>query len=111
MKAQRKEFVIRGDTLKRAKSFKYLGRWMGKDDHDGRAVRAQLLKACKVWARLGNVLKGENVLLRVSGMFFKAVVQAVLLFRSKTWYLIPALLARLDGFQIKASYRMVCKIG
>ncbi len=39
-------------------------------------------------------------------MFFKAVVQAVLLYGSKTWCLSPALLARLDGFQIKAGYRM-----
>ena len=39
-------------------------------------------------------------------MFFKAVVQAVLLYGSETWCLSPALLARLDGFQIKAGYRM-----
>ena len=52
---------------------------MGEDDHNGRAVRAQWLKACKVWARLGNVLKGKNVSPRVNIMFFKAVVQAVLL--------------------------------
>ena len=79
---------------------------MGEDDHDGRAVRAQLLKARKVWVRLGNILKDENVSPRVNGMFFRAMVQAVLLYRSETWYLTPALLARLNGFQIKAGYRM-----
>ncbi len=52
VRAQRREFTIRGDTLKQAQSFKYLGRWMGNDDHGGHAVQAQLLKARKVWARL-----------------------------------------------------------
>ncbi len=39
-------------------------------------------------------------------MFCKAIVQAVLLYGSKTWCLTPALLARLDGFHICAAYRM-----
>ncbi len=42
-------------------------------------------------------------------MFYKAVVQAILLYGSETWCLSPALLARLEGFHIKAAYRMACE--
>jgi hypothetical protein len=104
--AQRREFVISGDTLKRAESFKYLGRWLSEDDHDGRAVRAQLTKARTTWARLGKVLRGEYASPRICGKFYKSVIQAVLLFGSETWCLTPALQARLDGFHIRAAYRM-----
>jgi hypothetical protein len=39
-------------------------------------------------------------------MFYKAVVQAVLLFGSETWCLTPTARKRLEGFQVRASYRM-----
>jgi hypothetical protein len=39
-------------------------------------------------------------------MFYKAVVQSVLLYGSKTWNLTTAVLARLEGFHIHAAYRM-----
>ena len=51
-------------------------------------------------------MRGENTSPRVCGMFYKAVVQVILLYGSETWCLSPALLARLEGFHIKAAYRM-----
>ena len=39
-------------------------------------------------------------------MFYKATVQAVLIFRSETWCLAPATLKRLEGFHVKAAHRM-----
>ena len=36
----------------------------------------------------------------------EAVVQSVLLFGSETWTLTPRLLAALEGFQLRAAYRM-----
>ena len=39
-------------------------------------------------------------------MFYKATVQAVLLFGSETWNVSTAMLARLEGFHIRAAYRM-----
>ncbi len=81
-RAQRREFVISGDTLRRAESFKYLGRWLGEDDQDGPAVRAQLVKARAVWARVSNVLRSKNASPCISSMFYKALVQAILLYGS-----------------------------
>ena len=104
--AQKREFRVYGDTLRRVESFKYLGRWLSQADDDARAARAQLVKARRVWARLGKVLQTENASPRTSGKFYRAVVQAVLLYGSETWCAGPALLARLEGFHLRCCYRM-----
>jgi hypothetical protein len=55
---------------------------------------------------MGQVLLGENTSPRVAAKFYKAVVQAVLLYGSETWNLTKAALARLEGFHIRAAYKM-----
>ncbi len=59
-----------------------MGQWLDEDDHDGCAVQAQLVKARAVWARVSNVLRSENASPRVCGMFYKTVVQEILLYGS-----------------------------
>ena len=63
-------------------------------------------KARGTWARIGQVLRREIAPPRVSAKFYKAIVQSVLLYGSETWVLSPAALARLEGFHIRAAYRM-----
>jgi hypothetical protein len=48
----------------------------------------------------------ENKPPTVSAMFYKAVVQSVLLYGSKTWNLTTTALVQLEGFHIHAAYRM-----
>ena len=48
----------------------------------------------------------DNATPRVSGMFYKVTIQAVLLFGSKTWTLTPSALKQLEGFHVKAAWRM-----
>ena len=55
---------------------------------------------------MGQVLHGENTSPRVAAKFHKAVVQAVLLYGSEKWNLTKAALARLEGFHIRAAYKM-----
>ena len=86
--------------------FKYLGRLLANDDGDLRTVRKNLKKARWVWARLQNVLESEGAEPRVCGMFYKAVVQSVLLYGCETWIVTPAILRMLTGFQIRAAWRM-----
>jgi hypothetical protein len=52
------------------------------------------------------VLRRENIAPWVAAKFYKAVVQSVLLNGSKTWNLPKAVLARLEGFHVRAAYRM-----
>jgi hypothetical protein len=62
-----------------------------------------------VWARISQVLHVENTTPRVAAKFYKAVVQSVLLYGSKTWNLTRAVLAQLEGFHVRAAYKMVRK--
>ena len=49
--------------------FKYLGRLIAFDDDDTQAVRGNLAKARRVWARISRVLRAENTSARVCSMF------------------------------------------
>jgi hypothetical protein len=86
--ALRRQFTIHRDMLERVEVFKYLGRLLlAQDDNDTQVIRQQLRKARGVWARVGQVLRGENVGPQIAAKFYKAVIQAVLLYGSKTWNL------------------------
>ena len=104
--ALRQQFTVHGEVLERVEVFRYLGRLLFQDDDDVQAVRNQLSKARSTWARIGQVLRRENAPPRVSAKFYKAIVQSVLLYGSETWVLSPAVMARLEGFHIRAAYRM-----
>ncbi len=107
--ALRQQFTVHRDVLKRVKVFKYLGRMMAQDDDDIQAIRAQLRKARATWARVGQVLRSENVLPFAAAWFYQAIVQAILLYGSKTWVISWTALARLEGFHIRAAYCMAEK--
>jgi hypothetical protein len=51
----------------------------------------------------GHGLRSENATPRVAAKFYKAVVQAVLLYSSKTWNLTKAELARLERFHVQVA--------
>jgi hypothetical protein len=59
-----------------------------------------------MWARVRQVLHRENASPRTSAKFYQAIVQSVLLYKSKMWVLSKAVMARLEGFHIRAAYRM-----
>ena len=82
--ALRQLFYVEGEVLEKVESFRYLGRILAQDDEDVRAVRSQIKKARGTWARVGQVLQADNTLPKVSAMFYKAVVQSVLLYSSKS---------------------------
>ena len=52
------------------------------------------------------MLRSENVSPFIAAKFYKAIVQAVLLYGRKTWVLSPMALACLEGFHLRAAYRM-----
>jgi len=107
--ALRQQFSVNGEALERVEVFKYLERLLAQDDDNIQAIRTQLRKARGTWAHVGQVLRAENVPPRVAAKFYKAVVQVVLLYDSKTWVLSTAALASLEGFHIRAAYRMAVR--
>ena len=82
-KALEAKFFAYGVELERVEFFKYLGQLIADDDENTQAVRGNLKKARRVWARISRVLRAENACPRVCGMFYKATVQSVLLFGSE----------------------------
>jgi hypothetical protein len=94
----------------RVEVFKYLGWLLAHDDNDTQAMQANLATACKSWGQVSCVLKAKNTLPKVCGMFYKATVQAVLLFGSELCKLSPLSLKILEGFPIRAAHCMAGKI-
>ncbi len=95
--------------LEKVDLFQYLGQILAQNDDEIWAVRQQIKKARAIWARVGQVLTAENTPPKVSAKFYKAVLQSVLLYGSKTCNLTTTALARLEGFHICAAYRMAEK--
>ena len=58
-------------------------------DDDWPEVAGNLAKARKSWGGLQGILSREGATKRVSGNFFKAVVQQVLLFGAEIWVVSP----------------------
>ncbi len=97
---------MHGDVLEKVKVFRYLGCLLLKDDNDVQAMQSQLCKVRGTWARVGQMLRMENALPRTTAKFYKAIVQSILLYGSKTWVLSKAIMARLKGFHIHVVYQM-----
>ena len=62
---------------------------MTAGDDDWLAVARNLVRARKSWGRLARILSREGADKKVSGTFFKAVVQQVLMFGAERWVLTP----------------------
>ena len=105
-RAQEETFSAYGVELDQVEVFKYLGRLLASDDNDSQAMRSNLKKARRCWSRISRVLRAENAEPRVCGMFYKATVQAILLFGSETWNLSPSAIKCLEGFHLRAARRM-----
>ncbi len=99
-------FCANREDLERVEVFKYLGRLISFDDADNQAMRSNLKKAQGCWARVSHVLRAENATPKTCGIFYKATVQAVLLYGSETWSLSPSSMKRLERFHIRAAWRM-----
>lgn len=72
-------------------------------DDDRPAAAIQLRKARVRWARLARVFRQEDIQPRVVSIFYKVIVQAVLLFGSETWDMSLSMLARFDAFHARVA--------
>ena len=84
-------------------SFKYLGRVMIEGDDNWPSVSGNLWKSRKSWVRITRILSQEGTDPKVSRIFFKAAVQAVLLLRADTWVLTPRIKRALSILQHKVA--------
>ena len=91
-------FKLGEKELERVGEFTYLGRTLSSDDSDFAALRKNMAKARTRWANVSKVLKADGAPRKARAMFYKAVVQTVLLFGSETWVLTTPMKKLLDGF-------------
>ena len=96
--ATRVSFKVGGEPIKRVSVFKYLGRLLSEDDDDNHAALRQLHRAKEKWRRFSAVLRSQGATPRTRGYFYKAVVQAVLLYGSESWTLTEYTLKMLRSF-------------
>ena len=83
-----------------------MGKVMTSGDEDCPAVAGKLQKARKKWGRMSRILIREGADPKVSGNFFKAVVQLVLLFGGDMWVVIPKMERALNIFQQRVTRRL-----
>ena len=76
-------FQAYGEPLDSVTNFKYLGRVLMAGDDNWLDETCQLQKARKSWVRMSRILSWGGAEPKVLGHLFKAVVQAVLLFRGR----------------------------
>jgi hypothetical protein len=96
-------FTVSGIQLERVNQFKYLGRLLDEDDKDGPAVQANLEKARQKWGRIGRILSREQATPRIMATFYKAIIQAVLLYGSESWVLTKSMMQKLRSFHQKCA--------
>ena len=92
-----RDFSAYGRPLGMVTSFKYLGRVISATDDDWSALVSKLAQAKTVWRRMSRILSREVATPRVSGFFFKAVIQVVLIFEAENWVITPRMGTALGG--------------
>ena len=70
-------------------------------------VVGNLSRVGAVWKRMTRILSREGAEPRVSGIFFKAVIQEVLLLNSEAWLFTPRTGRALGGFHNQAVRRLM----
>ena len=100
------QFTAKGSQLERVPTFRYLGRPLSMTDDDWPAIYRNLTRARQKWGRFSRLLKREGANPRISGMFYKAVVQSVLLYGCETWVITPKVLSVLGGFHNKVARQL-----
>ena len=70
------------------------------------AILRNIKRERQVWGRISKVIAKDSVPAPVAGMFYQAVVAAILLYGSETWVAPPHELRALEGFHVEAARRI-----
>jgi hypothetical protein len=91
-------FRVKDQPIESVDEFRYLGRIIMSTDKDEPALKRNLTRARQQWAKIRRILCRDGARPRVSAMFYKAVVQTVLLYGSETWCISGAMMSVLNVF-------------
>lgn len=108
--ASKMVFTIGNTPLETVTKFKYLGRPISSTDDDWPAIHLNLSKARSQWGMVSKVLRREKAAPKIAAMFYKAVVQSVLLYGAETWVVTPTVLQKLGGFHKRIARQLANKM-
>ena len=103
------QFFVSGQPIKRVSRFRYLGRILSDDDDDNHAALRQLNRAKEKWAQFNAILRSQGASPCVRGYFYKAVVQAVLLYGSESWTLTESTLCLFRSFHSRVARHLTSR--
>ena len=78
-------------------NFKYLWRPLYQTDDAWTVVSQSIIRLRFVWGMLGLLLQQEGADPKVAEMFYRAVIQALLIFGDETWVLLAAMEIKVKG--------------
>ena len=97
-------FNVSGEEIIMVKEFKYLGRVLTHNDNDLAAIERQLKKARGVWGKIGKIIrKKSNCNPRIMSIFYKVIVQTVLLYGSESWVMSSLARNKVNAFHNRCS--------
>jgi hypothetical protein len=107
-------FYVGTVPLDNVTEYKYLGRPLSADDSDDAAVSLNISKATRAWFGMYRILSYDGADSKTMARFYLAVVQAKLLYGSKTWVLSKHLLDCLERFHARCArymaHRHICHL-
>jgi hypothetical protein len=106
IRAHRQTFQVQDQPIKAVTNFRYLGRIITSNDNDWLAAHRNLHKARQRWAQIARILTRESATPRISALFYKATIQTVLLYGSKTWVISNEILQMLTSFHHAIARRL-----
>jgi hypothetical protein len=104
-KAREVIFTVVGVPIDSERWFVFLGRLLSTDEDDWPVVLRNMVNAWQRWAYISWILRREGSTPRISAMFYKAVLQTVLIFGSEPWVLTPSMLGKIEGFHRQIARR------
>jgi hypothetical protein len=99
-------FTANGVPLDRVHNFCYLGRPASANNGDWPALYKNVKKAKAKWGQIARPLIKTGVRVRLVGMFYKAIVQNVLLYGCETWVITPDMMGVLESFHHRTARRI-----
>ena len=95
--------------LESTPTFSYLGCTIAYNNSDWAAVYNNLWKAQSHWVMVSGVLVKAGAMVQARVMFYKAVVQSVLVYRSEIWVIKDVMMKELEGFHNRINWRIAGK--
>ena len=100
-------FHANNQIIENVPVFKYLGRYLERNDLDDSAIRARIMVARSTWGRMFRVLSANGgVRSKTMGRFYLAVIQQILLHGSESWIISPTSQRLLESFHHRCARYM-----